>query len=163
MLKQIIHKVFKTEKKALPQIISDINSFYEIIATDSFDTCDWDFDNLISGKYWLFLDSKYKGFKTERDFIQQGILTMLLFLVFQLLENRTRLSIVQLKEIKKSIYNFKNGNAKSIKLFGFVQNAINLAELKTLCKTDKGSNEDIYRSISWTLQNIILINQRIPN
>jgi hypothetical protein len=163
MLKQIIHTVFKTEKKVLPNIILDINSFYDIIATDNFDTCDWDFDNMVSGKYWLFLDNKYKAFETEKDFIQQGILTLLLFMVFQLLDDRANLSIGQLKGIKKSIYNFESDNTKSIKLLGFVQNAIILAELKTLYKTDESPNEDIYRSISWTLQNIILLNQSITN
>ncbi|RLD60256.1 MAG: hypothetical protein DRJ05_04990 [Bacteroidetes bacterium] len=158
MFKQFIHTVFKAESKEVTQITSDIKSFYKNIEENSA-SCMADgryFNNLITAKYWGCLNLKKGLSNREQDFLQQGILSMLLFLSFHFLENKGGPIGSHTIEIYKSIMYFRSPNQESMKLHHLTMNAITLVEKKKHGRFNQETNSEIYKSITWTLQNIIL-------
>ena len=165
MLKQLIHSVFKADTKEVIQITSDIKSFYRNIVENHKDVVDDEpyFNKVISTKYWSYLNYT-KGLNVqEQDFLQQGILSILLFLSFHYLDNKEGQIGSNSTEIYKSLMHFHSINNISMKLRSKLMNAIIMVEKKKNGHYDQESNSEIYKSITWTLQNIILTNSNISN
>ena len=162
MFKQLIHTFIKANNKEVAQIMSEIKSFYKNIeenyANKMIDDC---FDKAIKKKYWNYLNYGKGLNKSEKDYLQQGIMSILLFSCFHYLDNKETVIGSSSADIHNSLLHFNCTNHISCELHDKLKGAIIMIEKKKTGNLDKGENNKIYKSITWTLQNIILKNSSI--
>ena len=142
-------------------MLFDIRKFYYFIKRNDQIIDKWCFENVVTIKYWNYLYNYNWLNNEEREQLQQGIMSMLLFLCFLYLNNTSFIIINHLAKIKKAINAFKPSCKKSIILHHELTNALKMAEEKKEGSFNFDNNKEIYKSISWTLDKIILTDKNI--
>jgi len=165
MIRQLANNIFSIDKNRITLVLDEIDLFYYYLQnnTDTFD--DWYFKNIFTTHYWHYLKN-YKWLSSEKqDHLHQGILSIVLFQSYNSLEYKPNALDTNLIKIEKAIANLVSKDKKSLALKGFALRAIDLLKHKS---NGNGNNSkaEIYKSIKWTLINIIfkqenkIVNQR---
>jgi len=161
MILHFLKRQFKFDEKAVDDIFYDIGFFKQYIIHNEPLLDEWYLKNIFTIKYWNYLHN-YKWLNSNRlDYLQQGILSLLLFINYQYLENRNRIIVAHIDTINKSLKNFSSHNQKTLKLYRMVKSSIGKVERKMAGDFNSETNIEIYKSITWTLKNIILADKNI--
>ncbi|RLD37127.1 MAG: hypothetical protein DRI89_15510 [Bacteroidetes bacterium] len=162
MFQQLLNSVFKPDKKIVSDIFFDIDLLYGYISNNGQVFDEWYFKNIFTIAYWNYLNNYSWLSNDEQARLHQGILSMILFLLLLLLEDKNKGIEKHLVDISKSLYSFKSNNSSSLKLCQLVRSSIKLLERKKTNGHNEETNTAIYKSISWTLKNIILADNEMP-
>lgn len=157
MLQQLINSVFRPKKEIVSDIFFDIDLFNNYIIGNGQLFDEWYFRNIFTTEYWNYLNNYGWLSRNEQNKLHQGILSILLFLVLHFLEGKNRIIEDHLDEINRSLDNFNSNNGKSLKLHQLVKESLKLLKRKNSGVNDEEINAEIYKSITWTLKNIILV------
>ncbi len=164
MFKQIIHTLIRANKKEIARIMSDIRFFYKNLKENDtnimIDDC---FDKAVKNKYWNYLNYERGLTNPEKDYLQQGIMSILLFACFHYLDNKELAIASDSVDIHNSLLRFRCTNRISCDLHYKLMDAIIMVEKRKNGVLDQGEKNKLYKSIAWTLQNIILKNTNIDN
>ena len=161
MLQQLINTVFRFDKKVVSEIFLDIDLFNNYIISNGQPLDEWYLKNIFTTNYWNYLHN-YKWLNSNKlDYLQQGILSLLLFTNYQYLENRNRIIVTHIDVINKSLKKFSSHNQKTLKLLQMVKSSIRMVERKKAGNSISETDNEINKSIIWTLKNIILTERNI--
>ncbi len=161
MIQHYIYGFLGLNKKKVSGIFLDIELFYNYIQQNGQIFDEWYFNNIFDIKYWNYLNN-YKWLSNkETDMLHQGILNLILFLCYQNLEDNNSTIHKHLSEIQKSLIRFSSKSPKTQKLYHLVEKAIKLVENKKDDGYNIEINTEIYKSITWTLKNIILVDKNM--
>ena len=159
MLQQLLHN--PSNKKYRPEdIINDIDFFYALLQQNPELLDNRFFEKIFPAPYWKFLKHFDELEKEELDYLHNGILGILLFMGYQYLYEKGDKIVKAHKEIADSLHAFSSGNEKTEKLKGLVLETLNKVVRKKAGEFDKNQNNEIYKSITWTLKNIVLNNNK---
>ncbi len=147
----LISKYLQSRKNSVDETLEDINLFYNFIS-DKGETVDaWFFTHVFTGRYYDYLQD-FKFLSPEKlNVLHTGVLTILLFKIIVLSNENQYPDRAELQKIKRRISNFHPADAISRKLTDFIQQAISMCEYGY---ETKDINE-IYRTIHWTMNNVI--------
>jgi hypothetical protein len=155
MIRQLANNIFSIDKSRVTIVLDEIDLFYHYLQnnTDMFD--DWYFKNIFTTQYWYYLKN-YKWLSVNKqDYLHQGILSFIMFLCYNSIEGQPNIIDSHLGEVEKAIRDFASNNKKSLALKSFSLRAIELLKHKSNHTDDDNNKAEIYKSIKWTLINII--------
>ncbi len=148
---QIIYHVFKINKAKVSLVLSDIEYFNVYVIKNGTLTDSLYFKNVLNHKHWRHL-RKFSWLNNEQQkFLENGILSILLFMAYMILENQISINKSQIKSINRHLLLYVPVNKQSKKLHHFTINAY-----MKIIKGNATNNNEIMRYLSWTLDNIIL-------
>ncbi len=156
MLTQLLQTFFGNDKKKVAGIMKDIDFFYGYIEKNGQVMDEWYFSHVFTTPYWNYLH-RYKWLnRADQDFLDRGILSILLFMAYNYLEGKGDIIVRHLDEIKQNVKHFQSSDVQAKKLQNIVTGALKLAEKKQKGVFDNKTNKTIFKSITWTLKNIVL-------
>ncbi len=156
MFQQLIHTIFKNDRKKVLTVITDIETFYTYMQKNRQLEDDLYLKNLLSNNYWYYLH-KYSWLSHEHEnYLHQGILNFILFHCYQYLDNKEDQINKSTHSILSSLYSFSSQNEKTKKLQSMVIEALIMVRRKKQGDFKIENNSIIYKYITWTLQNTIL-------
>ena len=156
MFHQLIHTIFKNDRKRISAVINDIEIFYTHMQKNKQLEDHLYLRNLLSNNYWSYLHS-YSWLSPESEnYLHQGILNFILFLCYQYLDNNEEQIYKSTNEILSSLYSFSPQNEKTKKLQNMVIEALIMVNRKKQDNFHIENNSVIFKYITWTLQNTIL-------
>ena len=141
----------KASKDKVAMIFSDIDYFNNYIHQFGTITDARFFEKVINSKYWRYLKKFSWLDYNSQQYLDNGVLTILLFMAYMVQEGQIQISERKLKAINRYLLFFNADNDKTIKLHKFTIDAY-----MSLHYENYNNNHEIMKSISWTLDNIIL-------
>jgi len=162
MFQRLLSNTIHFKRKEISNVIEDINLFYSYLRQNNLDINDWYFDNIFTLKYHNYLHNYSWLNKRELDYLQQGILNLILFKYYRGIgETSTSVNKNVLRKVTRVIAKHNPPNPITQKLQTLVLNAL---------KSGVGNHNnyiindnDILKSINWSLQNIILTEKPYNN
>ena len=110
MFQQLIHAIFKNDRKKISTVITDIETFYVYMQKTRQLSEGLYLKNLFSDNYWYYLHS-YRWLNYEREnYLHQGILNFILFHCYQYLDNKEDQIYKSTHKILSSLYSFSPQN-----------------------------------------------------
>jgi len=153
MLQQLLHTIFKNDRKRILTVITDIETFYVYMQKTSQLSNGLCLKNLFSNNYWYYLHT-YRWLSYEREnYLHQGILNFILFHCYQYLDNKEDQINKSTHKILSSLYSFSPQDEKTKKLQSMVIEALIMVRRKKQGNFNIENNSIIYKYITWTLQN----------
>ena len=159
MLQQFFHNTPENKKYSPKDILYDIDFFYSSLQQTPGLIDNRFFEKIFRAPYWKFLKHFDELDKEELDYLHQGVMGILLFMGYQYLFDKGDQIAKAHKEITGSLYRFSSDNGKTEKLKDLVLETLKMVALKKAGQLDVNRNNEIYKSITWTLKNIVLNNK----
>ena len=137
-------------------ILNDIELFYNYIRQNGQITDEWYLSNTFKHNYWSYFHS-ISWLSSEREnYLHQGILNFILFMSYQYLDSKgDHIKSISQKAFRL-IYNFISKDKKTEQLRSIVIRTLIMVEKKKRGSFNIANNSEIFKSITWTLQNTIL-------
>ncbi len=162
MLQHFLHNTsVKNEKYKVKDIMNDIALFYSLLQQNQEIFDNRFFEKIFPAPYWEFLKHFDELDEEELDYLHQGVLGILLFMAYQYLYGKGDQMADAHKKITGCLHAFSSGNEKTEKMKSMVLKALNMVALKKSEQFDMNRNNEIYKSITWILKNIVLNNNQI--
>ena len=156
MLQQLLHTIFKPDRKRISAVITDIEIFYTYMHKNKQLEDDIYLIYIYSNNYWSYLHSYSWLSHEQENYLHQGILNFILFHCYQYLDNKEDQFYKSTHKILNSLYSFSPQNEKTRKLQSMVIEALIMVKRKKQGNFNIENNSVIFKYITWTLQNTIL-------
>jgi len=155
-LRRIISFSFWAILNFVSDILVDIELFYSYIRQNGQITDEWYLSNMFTYNYWSYFQANNWLSPERENFLHQGILNFILFMSYQYLDNKGNHIEKISQKAFKSIYIYTPQDKKTEELKSMVINTLIMVEKKKRGDFDIANNSEIFKSITWTLQNTIL-------
>jgi len=154
MFQQLINNYFRPNKSKITDVLFDIELFFNYMQQyQQYDDV-WYFQNVFSSSYWNYL-GRYSWLSTEQqNYLNQGILCIILFRCYQHIEGSNRFRDNEILEIKSSILKYNIEDIPSIEMKNIVITAIRSLENMDTSICDC----EVIKSISRTLRSTVVMN-----
>ena len=158
MFQQLINSIIKPSRSQIADIMFDIDLFFNYLNQYGQIIDVWYFQNVFTSNYWEYLGNYNWLSQKKQDFIHQGIMSIVLTMCYQHMEQTRKISSSNQDSILRSLEHFRSDNVKSKKLRNIVISSMNLIKEQNTENYSEETKSEIYNSILWTIKNIILIN-----
>ncbi len=156
MFQHLIHSVFGYNKGKVLDIINDIELFYSYILKNGQIVDERYLSNVFADDFWSYLKT-YSWLSPQREtFLHQGILNLTLFLSYQYLDDKGQHIEKISQKAFRLLSSFSPRIEKTEKLRNIVLEVLIMVEKKKQGTFSIVDNGEIYKFITWTLQNTIL-------
>ena len=166
MFRQFVYKLSQPNKNKVYSVIRDIDYFFAYIKQNG-EINDWQFRQIFPAKYWNYINYFSWLTAVEQNYLITGCLSITLFIAHSYLENNGNLIPENYSDIEKALNSFTPKTSTHERLYYMVKEALIFTWKKMNNIETKEHKNNIYQSIGWTLNNIILtqppLNKKIKN